>query len=246
MDLNASTSVVRSEDDGHGCQPGDDRCWSKIGVSGDRTCPELQSVIHCRNCPVFTAAARTFFERTAPDGYLAGWTRWLAGSAGHDEGEGAEEGQDEAQSTNKKFSVLIFRLGPEWLAFRTQTIVEVTAPRPVHRVPHRTNEVLRGLVNLQGQVQLCVSLHGLLGVTALVAPTRLVVLRDRDRGENWAFAADEVLGVHNVPRSRWRNVPSTLVNPTVGFSQAVLSWKERSVGVLDEQRVFTALRSLGP
>ena len=61
-------------------------------------------------------------------------------------------------------SVLIFRLGAEWLAFRTQAVAEVTTPRPVHRIPHRSNQILSGLVNLQGQVQLCVSLHGLLGV----------------------------------------------------------------------------------
>ena len=66
-----------------------------------------------------------------------------------------------------------------------------------------------------------------------------------DRAETWAFAADEVLGVQNVPRNRLRGVPSTLANPTVGFSQAVLSWNERSVGLIDEQRVFTTLRSLG-
>ena len=76
-------------------------------------------------------------------------------------------------------------------------------------------------------------------------PARLVVLRDRDRAENWAFAADEVVGVHHIPRSQWRGVPSTLVNPTVGFSQAVLSWNGRVSALLDEQRVFTALRSLG-
>jgi chemotaxis-related protein WspD len=83
-------------------------------------------------------------------------------------------------------------------------------------------------------------------VTATSTQVRLVVLRDRNRAENWAFAADEVLGVQQVPRGRWRGVPSTLANPTVGFSQAVLSWKERSIGLLDEERVFMALRSLEP
>ena len=38
-----------------------------------------RSFIHCRNCPVFAAAARTFFDRPAPEGYLADWSRWLAG-----------------------------------------------------------------------------------------------------------------------------------------------------------------------
>lgn len=141
---------------------------------------------------------------------------------------------------------MIFRLGPEWLAFHTQTVAEVTTPRPVHRIPHRTNEVLRGLVNLQGQAELCVSLHGLLDVQAQPTPTRLIVLRDRERAERWAFAAEEVLGVYYIPRGRWRGVPSTLINPTVGFSQAVISWKGHSVGVLDEQRVFAALRSIKP
>ena len=130
------------------------------------------------------------------------------------------------------------------MAFRTQTVAEVTTPRPIHRVPGRSNAVFLGLVNLHGQVQLCVSLHGLLGVTALSAPARLVVLRDRSRTENWAFVADEVSGVQHIPRSRWRSVPATLTNPAVGFSQAVLSWNERSIGLLDEERVFNALRSL--
>jgi chemotaxis-related protein WspD len=141
---------------------------------------------------------------------------------------------------------LIFRLGEEWLAFRSQIIAEVTLPRLVHRVPHRSNSILAGLVNLRGQVQLCISLHGLLGVIAPASSSRLVVLRDPDRAETWAFAADEVLGVRRVSRSQWRSVPSTLINPAVGFSQAVLSWNGRSVGLLDEQRVFTALRSLKP
>src|ERR1700733_11671904 len=64
--------------------PGDSDCWNHIGVAGDRSCPELETFIHCRNCPVFSAAARTFFDRPAPEGYLAGWSRWLMGSAEQD------------------------------------------------------------------------------------------------------------------------------------------------------------------
>jgi chemotaxis-related protein WspD len=204
-------------------------------------------VIHCRNCHVYAAAARTFFDRAAPEGYLADWSRWLAGSAASDtRAEKHGEGDDGTRgSDGETISVLIFRLGPEWLAFRTQTVAEVTTPRPVHRIPHRSNQVLVGLVNLQGQVQLCVSLRGLLGVEGNGASTWLVVVRDQDRAETWAFEADEVLGVHRISRSQLRGVPSTLVNPAVGFSQAVLSWNERSVGLLDEHRVFAALRSLG-
>ena len=238
--LNSSGDTPRSR------MPGEGDCWNHIGVSGDRSCLELNTFIHCRNCPVFATAAHSFFDRSAPEGYLADWSQWLADSAGGARGDGSEIDDDHALLHGEAVSVLIFCLGEEWLAFRIQAIAEVTLPRPVHRIPHRSNLVLTGLVNLQGQVQLCISLHGLLGVTAPASSSRLIVLRDLDRTETWVFPADLVLGVRRVSRSQWRSVPSTLINPAVGFSQAVFSWNGRSVGLLDEKRVFTALRSLKP
>jgi chemotaxis-related protein WspD len=219
-----------------------DDCWNRIGVAGDGTCPELATHIHCRNCPVFSSAARSFFDRPAPPGYLADWTRLLA--------------QPEAATDCDEVSLLIFRLHGEWLALGTRVVAEVTPTRPVHRIPHRSGQVLTGLVNLRGQIQLCVSLHGLLGVDPgseagdahegdgeQPALPRLVVIR-RD-AETWAFPADEVPGVHRLPRGGLRNVPATLANPATSFSQAVFTWHGRSVGYLDDQRVFAALRSLG-
>jgi chemotaxis-related protein WspD len=228
--------------------PGLGDCWNTIGVSGDRSCPELHTHVHCRNCPIFVGAARSFFDRPAPEGYLADWSRWLAEPVAFGPREDRSEAKgDSLLSRGDAVSVLIFRLGEEWLAFRTETIVEVTLPRPVHRIPHRSNAVFSGVVSLQGQVQLCVSLHGVLGATAMPGlSSRLVVLRDTERAETWVFTADEVVGVRRILRNQWRNVPSTLINPAVGFSQAVLSWNERSVGLLDEQRVFGAIRSLRP
>jgi chemotaxis-related protein WspD len=227
--------------------PGDGDCWNRIGVSGDRSCPELIKFVHCRNCPVFSAAARSFFNRPAPEGYLAEWSRWLAGSNDHDGGEPDKPHEDGEgfQSLGAGLSVLIFRLGAEHLAFLTHALAEVTKLHPVHRIPHRSNQILTGLVNLRGQIELCVSLHGLLGADPSAAPTRLVVLHDRDCRETWAFPVDEVLGVERISRTHWHGVPSTLVNPAVGFSQAVLTWNGRSVGLLDEQRVFAALRRFG-
>ena len=253
--------------------PGSD-CWNRIGISGDQTCPELKTHIHCRNCPVFAAAARTFFDRPAPANYLVEWTQRLAGSTG-----GATDafGSNASQGNRDQISALIFRLGQEWLAFPTRTVAEVTLPRPVHRIPHRSSATLLGLVNLRGTLQLCISLHGLLGVDlstaslpepeahsstlahkreppAEVGPhagltlspgSHLVVLRDRERSESWIFPVEELLGVHRLARSQMHNVSSSLANPEVSFSQAILSWNDRSVSFLDEQRVFAALRSIG-
>jgi chemotaxis-related protein WspD len=243
-------------------------CWNSIGTGGDGSCPELERHIHCRNCPVFASAARSFFDRPAPERYLTEWTQWLAGSP---DIVNLEPGASTGIADRDLVSVLIFRLGLEWMAFPTQTIAEVTLPRPVHRIPHRSNTVLLGLVNLRGQLQLCISLHGLLGLdSAPLNPsqlharetksasdrteaigltpggsTRLVVLRDREHSESWIFTADQVLGVHRLPRSQMHSVSSTLANSEVSFSQAILFWEDRSVSLLDEQRVFAALRGIG-
>lgn len=217
-------------------------CWHRIGVSGDRSCPELDTFVHCRNCPAFTAAARDFFDRPAPEGYLDEWTSWLTEDSLGACVEASGGVEDDALVQREGVSLLIFRLGKESLAFRTRAVAEVTTPRPLHRVPHRSGRVLAGLVYLQGQAQLCVSMHGLLGIETTGPPPRLIVLRDRQRAETWAFGADEVSGVHRVPRSLWRPVPSTLANPSVGFSRAVIAWGGRDVGLLDEHRIFEALR----
>ena len=213
-----------------------DDCWNRIGVNGDQTCPELEEHVHCRNCPVFSAAARTFFDRRAPEGYLQEWAGLLGRPVGH--------------GSVDDVRLLVFRLGLEWLAMDLSVVVEVTTPRPVHRVPHRTNRVFSGLVSLRGQLQLCVSMHGLLNVDSVdpddgsTSIPRLILIRDS--GGSWAFPAEEVAGVQNVPAATLEKVPSTLANPDGSFSRAVFAWgSERSVDVLDEPRVFAMLRRLG-
>jgi chemotaxis-related protein WspD len=228
-----------------------DDCWNRIGIGGDRSCPELKTHIHCRNCPVYTSAARRFFDRPAPPGYLDEWTRWLADAGESDESERAA--RRDGHHRRDDVGVLICRLGPEWLAFRTRAVVEAALPKPVHRIPHRTNAVLRGLVNLRGQLQLCFSLYGLLGVPeprgdeeeGVASRRRLVVLRDAERLEWWAFAVDEVHGVEHFARAALQGVPSTLANPAVSFSQAVVPWGDHTIAILDESRIFAALRSVG-
>jgi len=65
-----------------------------------------------------------------------------------------------------------------------------------------------GIVNIRGQLQVCVRLEGLLGLPApaegipvATSTARLLVVeRAGDRGpDRWVFRVDEVAGVHRVP-----------------------------------------------
>jgi chemotaxis-related protein WspD len=205
-------------------------CWQQIGVWGDRSCPELIAVTHCHNCPVFAAAGRRFLDAPSPPEYLDEWTTRL--------------GTAEEQATTNELSVFVFRLGDEWLALPVKTLVEVTPIRAPHRIPHRGG-VLAGMVNIRGELHLCVRLDLLIGVAktgerdAKENPRLIVIRRD---SEGWAFAADEVDQVHRLPIASLAPAAPTLTRATTKMNRGVFTLSGHTVGLLDETRLFQAIR----
>ena len=153
--------------------------------------------------------------------------------------------------------MLIFRVGREWLSLATPLLVEVTEMKPLHTIPHRRGGVLEGIVNIRGQLQLCVSLMRLLGIDAepkLAVPQetpspllgdtsakRLLVIEDGE--ERWVVAVDEVAGVHVVPRSLLRSVPATVGQAGSRHAEAPVDWRDTVVGFLDGDRLLEHLRT---
>lgn len=211
-------------------------CWNHIGVFGDSTCPELEKVIHCRNCPVYAAGGRALLEREPPEDYLHEWTQALA----------EEKDKDKAVDT---FSVLIFRLGTEWLALPTHVCQEVAEMRPIHSLPHRSGPILLGLVNIRGEIRLCVSISELLGLapTDDSRPTphhkaqQCLVVIAKD-GDYWGVLVDEIHGIHRFHLSALRNAPVTVAKTKLKVMQGVIDWQEKGVGYLDDALLFLALK----
>src|SRR5437764_1503482 len=86
-------------------------CWTKIGVYGDGSCPELKSFVHCRNCLVYSDAGAKLIDRALPPNYRQEWTQHFA----------QEKRLTEAGSA----SVILFRIQSEWLAMPTHSFQEV-------------------------------------------------------------------------------------------------------------------------
>lgn len=207
-----------------------DDCWNRIGFRGDRSCPELDRVVHCHNCPVFGNAGRRFLDAPSPEGYALEWTRRLAAPI-------EEEPAD-------LVGVLIFRIGEEWLALPVGLLVEVTTPRPVHRIPRRAG-ILAGLVNIRGELHLCAHLDAVLGVrrepdSAKRPQPRLLVVRRES--ERWVFPVDEVDEVHRFSRQALTGSPATLSRSLARLTRGVFHHNDRSIGLLDEERLFHTLR----
>lgn len=202
-----------------------DDCWNRIGIRGDKSCPLLDEHIHCRNCDTYAQAATRLLDRYALS-------------------QDAHE-QVQAQQTRAGRSMLLFRLGEEWLALATRCLVEVAPLQPVHSLPHQRSRGLQGVANVRGALVPCLSLSDLLelepstgGSTSNRVMPRMLILAAP--GGSVVVRVDEVDGIHGLD-------PERLVQEQgeTQFTAAVLQWRGRSVRVLDEEQLLTAVnRSL--
>jgi chemotaxis-related protein WspD len=222
-----------------GVTPSVASCWNTIGVRGDRSCPELDVHVHCRNCPVYSGAAAALLDRPAPAEFTIDRTRHFE----------APKAVDERETQ----SVVIFRIGREWFALPTPVIAEVAERRVIHSLPHRRAGIVLGVVNVRGELLVCVSLGRLLGLESpgesipdvhRTGHERFLVVRGD--GVRVVLPVDEVSGVQRFHARALKEVPTTVSKAATAHSRAVLSWSGHVVGLLDDHLLFRTLhRSVG-
>ena len=214
-----------------------DDCWNRIGVWGNEKprCPELDKVIHCANCKVYSNSGRLLLDREADLDYIKSWTDQLK--------------QIKKKKDQNSLSVVVFRIAEEWLALPARLFQEVVDMRVVHRVPHAKSGVLKGLVNIRGELQLCVSLGRLLGVEKNNAwgddaiqgiYARLVVFTNNE--SRYVFPVSEVKGIHRYGITDLQNVPATAEHGATNYMKGMLDLGDKHVGCLDEALLFSALK----
>jgi chemotaxis-related protein WspD len=145
-------------------------------------------------------------------------------------------------------SAVIFRIGPEWLALSTTIFQEVTELGKVHKLPHHAGGVLRGLVNVRGELLLCVTLEVLLGMEKSPAgrspedqsATERLMVCNRE-GNRLAFFVSEVHGVYHFHARDLKDIPATLAKAAATYTTGVLHWNDKTVGCLDDELLFYGL-----
>jgi chemotaxis-related protein WspD len=216
-------------------------CWNRIGVHGDRSCPDLPPHIHCRNCPVFATAARSLLDVPAPSDSRQLATAHFARPAS------AEAGQAVGAETQ---SVIVFRVRTEWYAIRTAVCQEIAEARPIHSLPHRRDAAVLGVVNVRGGLLVCISLAAILGATApaegIATPSRRraavpCLLVARRAAGAVVFPVDEVQGMERFLTRDLRDVPATVALARASYTRALVPLGGRSAGLLDEPRLFAAV-----
>ncbi|MCJ8205097.1 chemotaxis protein CheW [Pseudomonas sp. RGM2987] len=222
--MSGSASYNATHDDAQAI----DDCWNRIGVHGDRSCPLLAEHIHCRNCSVYSAAATRLLDRYA----LQQEDRDLARAP--------------LDSEIVTRSLLMFRLGEEWLGLTTRSLVEVAPLQPIHSLPHQRSRALLGVANVRGALVACLSLVELLdlepGAAAQaggrIMPRMLIVAA---KGGPVVVPVDEVDGIHAIDE----RILASASQSAGKYTRGVLHYKGRSLRWLDEEQLLSAVtRSL--
>ena len=219
-----------------------DDCWNRIGVFGDRSCPELLNCVHCRNCQVYSAAGRSLLERLPPGDYLQEWTSVLAETKRGSESSSLSADGSVVRS-DQSLSVMIFRLANELFALPVGVFLEVSAPFVVHSVPGRSNHLFLGMVNVRGEIMLAASLTNLLGLNVAnsgqQSAGRMAVAGTPDG--KWVFPIDEIYGIYLFNRDDVKPAPVVIANADRSYACGVFQWQNRSIALLDSDRIFNVL-----
>lgn len=207
-------------------------CWHTVGVWGTsgKRCPKLIAIGHCRYCHVFAEAGRMMLDRDLGNEYRNELTRLVA--------------RKKPSMPSDLISGFIFRAGSEWLALASSHVHEVVETGIIHTIPHRSNHIFKGLVNVRGKLELCFSISGVLGLETATPSNgegkevkeRLVVA---SRGNfRLVFPVNEALGSRRFRQAEVRNSPVTVSHSRAAFTQGIFTIEKRDVGLLNETVLF--------
>ncbi len=209
-----------------------DGCWARIGEKTPpaKRCERLTEMIRCRNCPVFSAAGRRFLHRPLSKEYQRQLTERYA--------------LPTLTVTTKALKSFVFRVGREWLGVHSSLVSEVVNMGPIHSIPHKSSRIFRGLVNIRGRLELCVSIGGILRIEAdhreyCRSPKRLIVASKA--GQSMVFPVSEVIGVVQYDKIDIKPLSPTIAGSRAVYIKSVLATSNRDISLLDDALLFRIL-----
>ncbi len=202
-----------------------DDCWNTIGVAGDRSCDKLATRLHCRNCEVYADAASRNLQRPVDQAYQDEWA--------------AHFRRVEVGAARQDQSVLVFRIGREWLALPTRVMVTVAPEARPHALPHRGGGALCGVVNVGGKLYPCMALAALLGIEDQEAApakgrhtfARLLLIEWE--AQSYALPVADLHGIVRYAQDALQAPAATINKGLTRFVTGVIAHQQLQVGCLD-------------
>jgi len=137
----------------------------------------------------------------------------------------------------------------KWESYLITVPKEVREECVICHLPHRSDNVFLGVVNVQGEMQLCISLSEFLGLEEAdhsaqtmshIVYKRMAVVEKE--GARWVFPIDEIHDIHHFHPDELLDTPVTISRAAATYTKGILSWQDRNIGLLDDELLFNSLR----
>lgn len=208
-------------------------CWNSIGVWGRERprCPLLVEMIHCRNCEKYVAAGQRALERPLPQDYVQEWTRVLA--------------RPKSPEDRSLLSLIIFRLGDEWFSLPVNYLDHVEMSRTIHSIPHGGAPLIKGLVNVAGEIKACFSLGKLLGIEKSLINESMqrtavfmgVVVLKKGKS-SFVFPVTEIRELTRISLDQLKAIPATVPSGASGYLLGIFHYAGLNIGHLDADLII--------
>ena len=138
-------------------------------------------------------------------------------------------------------TVIVFRIGDEWVAISTGICKEISRMMKIHRLPHNKSPILKGVVNNGGEIRICFSLGNLLGIAKAekifgnefnAVYARMIVMNVA--GQNYVFPVSEIKGFLKFSEADRAPLPETVLASSASYMNGVIKWDDITIGCLDE------------
>lgn len=182
-------------------------------------------------------SAHKLFERPPQKDYLEEWSKLLAQPT-------------EQQLETNDTSLVIFRLENEWFGLSALVFSEIGVQRTINLIPYQNDSIVLGVVNVNGQLRLCFSLHDLLGIKKVNReksekmkfgahyPRMLTITEGI---ELFTFPVEEVESVYQFDLSKMTNVPVNVLNSKENYLKGLISWNDKNIFIINEELLFLSL-----
>ena len=163
-------------------------------------------------------------RRQPPADYLADWAHLLS--------------QPLTEAPPAMLSLFLFEVEDERLALPVESLHEIVDPLRLHTVPNRKSELLMGLVNLHGKLEICVSLLPLLKgrPQSRKSTGKMMVWGTPQR--RYITPVDAVLGVERFQAHTVKPPPAGLS----GSLKGIIFRNLEPIGLLDEVSLHDQLQ----
>ncbi|CDR33830.1 chemotaxis protein CheW [Criblamydia sequanensis] len=113
--------------------------------------------------------------------------------------------KEEASFAPHQISYFIFKLQTKWFGLKAHIIQEVLNRRSTHSIPFRPSPVLKGIINVSGQLKIYIDLETVLGLEADKQnknDKNIKFILIGEAPSDWVFSSYEVLGVFEISEEK--------------------------------------------